>query len=138
MWYFVESLKSPVQELYLNLGEDVMDAKFNQSFFIRLGREKEIFEIASAVDTLVRHHSMLRARFVNQDGQWKQKIVADAQTSLDFNVHEVKQAQAADEMASVIAKTQAKINPLTGPLFAVDLFQVGGEEVNLRNWYQQN
>jgi aryl carrier-like protein len=105
---------SPIEELYLGLDENAVLTRFNHSLFVRLSRRKEIPDIARAVEALVSHHSMLRARFTKDDdaaGRWRQIVTTEVQRSFEFNVHAVPQEGGAAEalMASVIAKTQARV-----------------------------
>ena len=115
---------SPIQELYQGL-DKTFSTRFNQSFFVRLTRHKSVQDVAHALEALVSHHSMLRARFTaDESGQWQQIVTAELEKSFEFNVHSVPQAAAADRyLASTIAKTQSRINPKTGPVFAVDMFE---------------
>lgn len=118
---------SPIQQLYFELEHTSSnsDARFNQSFFVRLTRRKDVSEVARAVETLVRQHSMLRARLCTNDSGYRQQMVtSEVQGSVTFRARSVPRKQAAELMASVIAETQSRINPHSGPIFAVDLFDV--------------
>lgn len=115
---------SPAQELYLQLDQEGT-ARFNQSFFVRLTQRKAVLDIARAVEALVGQHSMLRARFSKSDeGKWQQMATSEVQKSFNFTVHELSKKESSEKMASVIAKTQAMIDPQTGPIFAANLFEI--------------
>lgn len=117
---------SPIQQLYFGLDEDAANVRFNQSFFVRLTRRKEVHDIARALEALVSQHSMLRASFgIDDSGRWRQTVTAQTQT-FEFTVHDVSQDRAADQIAAIVAATQSRINPQTGPIFAINLFEVQG------------
>lgn len=117
---------SPIQQLYFTLNNNSPGTtRFNQSFFLRLTRPTEALEMARAVEALVSQNSMLRARFHPDDsGQWWQTVTADVRESFAFTVYETSQKYAEARMVSAISNTQSRINPMMGPLFAVDLFNI--------------
>ena len=124
---------SPIQQMFFGLGTDVIEARYNQSFFVRITRRKDILEVAHAIEVLVGQHSMLRASFEidEEKGDWQQTMSASIQGAFEFNVHDVPQKQAAARMTSIMADTQSRINPRTGPIFAADLFEIDGETADL-------
>ncbi|KAI4100225.1 MAG: hypothetical protein L6R37_005597 [Teloschistes peruensis] len=104
---------SPIQSLYFELprGKD----HFNQSVFVRLAIKQEASVIHQVVKSIVKRHSMLRARF-RLDDEWKQRITTDVAGSYTFRQHTT------EDTTSIISQTQASLDPVNGPLFAVDLF----------------
>lgn len=117
---------SPIQRHLFALSSNP-HAQFNQSFLVRLTREKAVIDVARAVEVLVRQHSMLRARFsVDAKGHWKQRVTAQMQGSFAFNAHDIQSEQPRAQIASIISGTRTRMNIKTGPVFAVDMFTVDG------------
>ena len=112
---------SPIQSLYF----EVPDRKgyFNQSVFVRLKRIFQSGTLHQATKTIINRHSMLRARFrlSDFDDEWKQRITTDVTSSYSFRVH---QCSSSEEAEPVISKSQASLDPVNGPLFAMDLFNI--------------
>lgn len=114
---------SPIQSLYYEFPD--RKGHFNQSVFVRL---KKVFQpgiLHQATKTIVNRHSMLRARFrlSEFDDEWKQRITTDVTSSYSFRVHECSSIEETDP---VMSKTQASLDPVNGPLFAMNLFNVSG------------
>ncbi|KAL8671338.1 MAG: hypothetical protein Q9168_004162 [Polycauliona sp. 1 TL-2023] len=115
---------SPVQSLYFELPNRGKD-HFNQSVFVRLAHKFQPATIRQAAKGVVNRHSMLRARFrfSASDDEWKQRITTDVMGSYRFNEHSI--ASKADA-TPIISTSQASIDPVKGPMFAVDVFNVDG------------
>lgn len=111
---------SPVQQMYIEMA-DGHPNQFNQSFLVRLSREQNMKDISSAVETLVRQHSMLRSRFVRSDGKWQQLITKDITGSYQFRIHEVATLEA---VAEITTASQTGLDVENGPLFSVDMINV--------------
>ncbi|KAI4198548.1 MAG: hypothetical protein LQ350_005207 [Teloschistes chrysophthalmus] len=111
---------SPIQSLYFELprGKD----HFNQSVFVRLARRQESTTLHQVTKNIVKRHSMLRSRF-RFDDEWKQRITIDVSGSYTFHEHTVEDA------TPIISQSQASLDPVNGPLFAVELFNLGGEQL---------
>ncbi|KAH8602265.1 nonribosomal peptide synthase [Bisporella sp. PMI_857] len=116
---------SPIQKLFFELpGQG--EGHFNQSFFLRLTRNVQKRDLRMAVETIIRHHSMLRARFSRSAaGVWTQRITDDINGSYRLKTHKIL---AANDAASDISITQESLNIIDGPLFGVDVFDVEGED----------
>ena len=114
---------SPIQSLYFELRD--RKGYFNQSVFVRLKRAFQPGTLHQATKTIINRHSMLRARFrlSEFDDEWKQRITTDVTSSYSFRVH---QCSSSEETEPVMSKTQASLDPVNGPLFAMDLFNVDG------------
>ncbi|KAL6714216.1 hypothetical protein ACLMJK_008711 [Lecanora helva] len=112
---------APIQSLYFELPRD--KGHFNQSFFLRVTRPVEPAVVHQTAKTIVNRHSMLRARFSNTDDEWKQRITTDIVASYSFNQHHINTK---DDAVPAMSKSQASLNPVEGPLFAVDFFDVDG------------
>lgn len=112
---------SPIQSLYFEFPRD--KGHFNQSFFVRLTKPVEPAVMHQAAKTIVNRHSMLRARFHLSalDDEWKQRITSDIAGSYSFN-H--TRCASKEDTIPVMSRSQASLDPVDGPLFAVDLFDV--------------
>lgn len=112
---------SPIQSLYFSLPRD--RGHFNQSVFVRLTRPIQPTMLRQATRAIVNRHSMLRARFqLSQfDGEWKQRITTDAAGSHAYHNHKCRSKE---EALPIMSKTQASLDPVNGPLFAADLFEI--------------
>ena len=125
---------SPIQRLYTDLNKKTPGtlARFNQSLVLRLTRRKEASQVARAIEALVIQHSMLRARFhVDEMGQWQQVVTSEIQGSFHFSLEDVSESFESSDttrMNAVMAKTQERINPQTGPNMAVTMLETNEHE----------
>ena len=112
---------SPIQSLYFESPD--RKGHFNQSVFVRLTKAFQTGTLRKATKAIVNRHSMLRARFRLSafDDEWKQRITTDVTGSYSFSAHE---CSSREEAEPVMSKTQAALDPVNGPLFAVNLFNV--------------
>jgi non-ribosomal peptide synthase protein (TIGR01720 family) len=119
---------SPVQQLYFQTPGNDKGSQFNQSFTTRLARNFAIDELKHAFDSIVRCHSMLRARFSQEEsGNWQQSILGDVTNSYAFRVHAVATLS---DAAHIISTTQKSLNIEQGPVFAVDICNTrSGEQI---------
>ena len=117
---------SPIQQLYLdNSFNQESGDRFNQSFFLRIAKRIKSEDLQRVVEGIVEKHSMLRARFnKNKSGRWAQCISQNTISSYRYASHRVKLL---NETAPVVAQSQQSLNAQTGPLFAVDFFEVEGK-----------
>ena len=113
---------SPIQSLYFAL-PNRGKGHFNQSIFVRLARSTQPAKLHQAVKTIVGRHSMLRARFniSTSDEEWKQRITTDVTGSHSFHTHK---CLSKEDAVPLMSDTQASLDPVNGPIFAVDLFQL--------------
>lgn len=112
---------SPIQRLYFELPRE--KGHFNQSFFVRLTQHVQPAVVHQATKTIIGRHSMLRARFrlSDYDGEWKQRITSDVAGSYAFHNHQDISPEAATRAMS---KSQASLDPVNGPMFSVDFFNL--------------
>ena len=115
---------SPIQSMYFESPD--RKGHFNQSVFVRLAKTIQPGTLHQAIKTIVSRHSMLRARFRLSafDDEWKQRITTDVIGSYSFRVHE---SSSREEAEPIMSKTQASLDPVDGPLFAMDLFNIEGD-----------
>ena len=114
---------SPVQKMYFQLAgpscDHTRDGRFNQSQLLRIKRKTESQTVQKAVETIVRQHSMFRARFSkNQAGAWQQSISPLATGSYRFREHHVGRVS---QILPLLADSQTSLDIEHGPLFAVEL-----------------
>ncbi|CAG9954856.1 unnamed protein product [Clonostachys rosea f. rosea IK726] len=117
---------SPIQQLYFNNSSDqTRGDQFNQSQLLLINDHIESETFETAIQTLVKKHSMLRSRFTrSQDGEWMQLISADIPTSYKFQDHTI---ESESEMTLLVSRSQRSIYIGSGPLFIVDLFNRPGK-----------
>lgn len=115
---------SPMQQMYFELSGK--PNRFNQSFFLRLTRDDiSVQDINKAIGTLVRQHSMLRARFIpGQEGHWRQLISKDVAGSFRFRVYEREDRAG---LTPILEDSQSSLNVEDGPVFAADLINIKGD-----------
>ena len=115
---------SPIQKMWFDLPQQGQ-GHFNQSFFLRITRRVRQEDVRKAVEALVNNHSMLRARFSKSstNGAWQQRITKDIASSYRFNSYHLSRHE---QVTSVIARSQASLDAVNGPVFAVDLFNMAG------------
>ena len=114
---------SPIQSLYFTLPRG--KGHFNQSVFVRLTQSIQPAKLQQATKTIVNRHSMLRARFrlSDFDDEWKQRITTDVAGSYSYHSYNCRSKE---DALPIMSKSQASLDPVNGPLFAVDLFNVDG------------
>jgi non-ribosomal peptide synthase protein (TIGR01720 family) len=118
---------SPIQQLYFqsqSAGSYQKEARFNQSFSLEITRPVDAQDVIRAVETIIREHSMLRARFSkDSEGKWQQHLTQDVVSSHSLRVHDI---DTADEIANIVAHSQSSLDIQHGPLFVVDLINLKG------------
>lgn len=114
---------SPVQRMFFETVGDAYN-HFNQAELFRLSRTFEREEITAALTALMTIHPMLRARFTrNETDVWQQRIDKDTKTSFRLRQHHVVTSDDST-MQPIINQSQATLDITTGPVFAVDVFEV--------------
>lgn len=124
---------SPMQKLYFaaGLGDSVpresaaADYHFNQSSLLQLKAKVPVSALAKAVEAVVGHHSMLRARFRKANGAWAQLIRSDVAGSHRFQHHSVDSFA---DVSAVVAAGQRRLDPYNGAVFSVDSIQLASGE----------
>lgn len=110
---------SPIQTWFMELapGENY----FNQSHLLRLTEKVGLEDLEKGLVLIAQRHGMLRARFQESDGQWKQFISDDADASVQCRAfHSVTMKKA----ASYALNAQASLDIVNGPLLAADLYNM--------------
>jgi amino acid adenylation domain-containing protein/non-ribosomal peptide synthase protein (TIGR01720 family) len=121
---------TPIQQLHFAVrGGAHGEEHFNQSFCLRLARRVEETAIRNALHVVVKRHAMLRARFARgEDGEWKQFITPEVDSSYRLRTHTISSRAEAD---TGISSAQGCLDARCGPLFAAELFalQDKGEQM---------
>jgi amino acid adenylation domain-containing protein/non-ribosomal peptide synthase protein (TIGR01720 family) len=120
---------SPIQQMYFDSQGDVdhkRTSRFSQSFLLKLSRSVQTRELKRAIETLVGHHSMLRAIFAkDSSGVWQQRIPQTIQRSYRFCTHDIDDT---NDIPQFIDISQNSLDILRGPVFSVDLFHTLDDE----------
>lgn len=113
---------SPIQRLYFQCvgGEQ---SQFNQSVLLRLSRRQQPDRLQDAFATLVSAHSMLRARFSNENST--QFIAPNSPNCFRFTSHQVD-TNSFEQIRTIVEDSQTTLDIHNGPVFSVDLLE--GEE----------
>lgn len=113
---------SPIQKVYFECFE-TDSTHFNQSMLLGTTRAITSRELASALETIIKTHSMLRARFSQPHGNWYQRITSDVTGAYTLRSHgNVDQSR----LSALIEESQKSLNIFEGPVFGADIFEVEG------------
>ncbi|EKG18856.1 AMP-dependent synthetase/ligase [Macrophomina phaseolina MS6] len=124
---------TPIQKLYFaaGLGDSAPNKAatgsyhFNQSSLLQLKIEVPTSTLAKAVEAIVGHHSMLRARFRKVNGAWTQLIRSEVAGNYRFQHHKVNFFE---DVSAIIAAGQRHLDPYNGAVFSVDSIQLEAGE----------
>lgn len=107
-WFFAQSSAEAIND---------EDHHFNQGFYLKMERPVPVDRIKQAIDQIVQHHSMLRARFSHNDGVWRQKVIAMSETAYHFAA---SFAISISDLESLIVRRQRGMNLTKGPVFIAE------------------
>ncbi|KAM0346346.1 hypothetical protein ACHAPU_005777 [Fusarium lateritium] len=113
---------SPIQKVYFEC-MSTKTAHFNQSMLLGTTRKVTHEELSIALQTIVKTHSMLRARFSCDDGHWSQHVTNDISGSYILRSHDNGNHT---RLSTSAEETQKSLDIRTGPLFAADIFEMEG------------
>ncbi|KAF9884280.1 hypothetical protein FE257_001910 [Aspergillus nanangensis] len=115
----------PIQQLFFNANPHGQN-RFSHNLLLHLKEHITPGQLEAAVEGLAKTHAMLRGRFIQSaNGQWKQLISKEVKGSIGCRSHTLPDRILLD---TIIAKTQKSLNITTGPVFAVDLINIGNEQ----------
>jgi amino acid adenylation domain-containing protein/non-ribosomal peptide synthase protein (TIGR01720 family) len=115
---------SPIQQWFFEQLESPKtvtqpDYHYNQGFYVKMtNRTFSEDEVAGAVERLVNHHSMLRARFERIEGSWLQSVSKANEGTYHFASHK---ASSLNKVASLAMQSHVSINIEHGRVFSADL-----------------
>ncbi|KAG8408242.1 Nonribosomal peptide synthetase [Metarhizium acridum] len=121
---------SPIQQWFFDQCPtqlvNTKDYHFNQSFYLQLRQVVSADKIASAISTIVRQHSMLRARFQKIGEYWTQSVLKPTAE----NVHHFKSwnLESLSEVKSIASQRQHGLDIEKGVVFAADLCTLSSGE----------
>ncbi|KAL2802053.1 condensation domain-containing protein [Aspergillus granulosus] len=111
---------SPIQRLFFDLAPAGPN-DFHMSFLIPVAETITSPDIIRAINNIVQHHSMLRARFCKtSDNTWTQFVTPDVESSYRF---QKSTATSLSGAADLIHASQHSLDIKNGPLFSVDLIE---------------
>lgn len=110
----------PIQRLFFRTQTSVNN-HFNQSFIVRLSRTFTADQARAAIRAIVEHHPMLRARFLTESNEWKQKISSDIAGSFKFQHHH---CSSLSDSIETLDELQASLNISQGPLLTSCLLEL--------------
>ncbi|KAF4958673.1 hypothetical protein FGADI_2223 [Fusarium gaditjirri] len=113
---------SPIQKVYfesIGLGSH----HFNQSMTLATTRNITLQDLSNALASIVKMHSMMRARFSQVNGNWTQRITCDVSGSYTLQSHGTVDEK---RLSEFVMESQTSLNIVDGPIFAVDMFEVDG------------
>lgn len=109
---------SPTQEMFISRAPCV-DSRFNLSFFLKLNRTFSLSQWQDTIERVIQHHSMLRTRLVQKDGQrWQQIIAPDTRSCFRLAEHH---SISVEEIPNIMKQAQSSLSIKEGPLFSADL-----------------
>lgn len=114
---------SPIQQMFFDAYPNGLN-HFNQSFILELQRPVETIALKSALETLIKRHPLLHARFIKStdSGRWTQVIPKEADArSFAFAEYFVAHHDEIDKPGQL---RQESFDIERGLLFAIDLFNI--------------
>jgi amino acid adenylation domain-containing protein len=109
---------SPIQRLYFHLQHDPTTC-FDQFFYLGLRKVIDFEVLGAALETLVRRHDVLRARFVqNHKGAWEKRISPDVASSFLLRLDDSEEP----DFAAAIAQSREALDIVKGPILSAVLF----------------
>lgn len=117
-------LLSPIQQMFFDLYPQGQN-HFNQSFLLKLTRPVSGLTLKKTLQSVVARHSMLRARFRQNDiGQWEQFLARTTPQAFAFTEHNLPHQTT---LSGIVKERQESLDILYGPVFAADLFNISEE-----------
>ncbi|KAJ3499460.1 hypothetical protein NLG97_g303 [Lecanicillium saksenae] len=120
---------SPIQQWYFDQDpprcSEVAESFYNQGFYVRLTKNVPTDEIMASFAKLVESHSMLRARFEQQNGVWKQRILPIAHGAYNANV---MACESLEEIKILTQERHCMIDIERGPVFSADICELNDEQ----------
>nr|WP_239062499.1 non-ribosomal peptide synthetase [Streptomyces sp. SID13031] len=107
---------APIQQWMFELGLGDVN-RFPQSLMLDFAADPGETVLQRAVDALVSHHDMLRARFTQRAGRWSQAYGPAATASTVSRVSIDTAHPTADEIEAIVSATHGTIDVSAGPVF---------------------
>ncbi|KAJ6787140.1 hypothetical protein PWT90_05370 [Aphanocladium album] len=120
---------SPIQQWYFDQDptrrSGGAESFYNQGFYVKLTLTVPADEIMAAFAKLVETHSMLRARFEQQDGVWKQRILPTAHGAYTASL---MSCESLDVIKNLTQERHRMIDIEKGPVFSADICELNDEQ----------
>lgn len=113
---------SPIQQAFFDRTSEGLN-NFSQSFLVKLRQPRE--SIKTAIATIVKRHTMLRARFRKEAGVWVQLVTDDIEHSYRYRNLTLSVAEMTKKC---FVESQAALDFMQGPLFVADHVTVGANQ----------
>ncbi|MEM9271690.1 MAG: amino acid adenylation domain-containing protein, partial [Cyanobacteria bacterium P01_F01_bin.143] len=125
----------PIQHYFLEQ-QQPEPQYYNQAILLEIKQEINPVDLEKIIDSLQKHHDLLRLRFIREEASTQALISAPTAeiplTCYDFSLlPPAQQTSAIEETAN---KLQASLNLTQGPLFQVALFDLGQERGQRLLW----
>ncbi|MFW6012132.1 MAG: amino acid adenylation domain-containing protein [bacterium] len=100
---------------------------YNQVLLLSIREALEPPALASAVEHLARHHDVLRSRFAERDGTWRQWVAEPGAGSplMRVDLSRLDEPDLAAAVESASYQAQRSLDLARGPLFRVAFFHLG-------------
>ncbi|KAF5010208.1 hypothetical protein FDECE_3620 [Fusarium decemcellulare] len=117
---------SPIQRLFFQLAPDGHNQD-NISFLLRLNERISGPALDAAIDAVVSHHPMLRARFFSvRTGKWFQYISGSSRESYRLTEHTIHDLTS--DLMPIVRKSQRGLDIQRGPLMRAELLHRGQDQ----------
>lgn len=113
---------APIQKLFFAL-QPIADVPFDQAFLLKLNDVLDLGSVQSAFETLLSRHGMLRARFHQQDGVWRQSIAASIQDTI-----KISQMKETEDLDTDLRGLRESLDIQRGPLVAAALIEMADHQ----------
>jgi amino acid adenylation domain-containing protein/non-ribosomal peptide synthase protein (TIGR01720 family) len=122
-----EARLTPIQEEFFARVTDNRN-HFNQAFLYELSDGVREDWLERSLAKLVEHHDVLRSRFVNTGGRWKQSYASIKDNRLQLipvDLSQLDPGEQLDALRSSIDQEQRSLDIENGPLIRATLFRLG-------------
>ncbi|KAF9768166.1 nrps5 single domain, non-ribosomal peptide synthase-like protein [Fusarium sp. DS 682] len=118
---------SPIQKMYFDLYPDGVN-HFNQSFLVQIPSTKKVASstLHTALGQLVSRHSMLRARYLNSQGRWVQRVTDNVAGSLQYQEHTDVEL---NQINDLIDSAQQSLDIQRGPIVSAKLIHLPDRQI---------
>ncbi|OQE20976.1 hypothetical protein PENFLA_c015G04071 [Penicillium flavigenum] len=119
---------SPIQQLFFEYVPEGHN-KFTQEFLLRISRPTSASKIQKAVQTITARHSMLQARFEQQENdEWAQIVDREAKDRLQFRKHWLRSIEDQEGVQKIFSDSQNKLDIKKGTLIIIDFIETESQE----------
>ncbi|KAJ4159570.1 uncharacterized protein LMH87_008468 [Akanthomyces muscarius] len=123
---------SPIQRWFFDQvahkRDSAKNAWCNQGFYVKLGQQLSSETMASALDSLVQHHSMLRSRFQHVEGRWMQFVLPHGNGKNFMYSH--SHVSSLSELGSLTMRRHGELDLENGPVFSADFCTLGDDSTD--------